>query len=161
MSSCLGLGLVQVDTSEIQQHRRVRENSVFFVALTRLTGREHLTSPTFLINVSPQCLYAWKYFASVAACIQKTQRHFTNRNELSLTAPFEGETSVFCTWAAQEERATCSRPCRMPEAEQGERFLLCSGFSWPPTHPFPQQNIFFPPAMQRFLLCVLSTVLGG
>lgn len=98
-------------------NRRVPENSAFFVALTRLTGREHLTSPTFLINMSPQCLYAWKYFASAAACIQKTQRHFTNRNELSLTVPLEGAPSVFCTRVAQSKQlvfghAGCLRPSK-------------------------------------------------
>lgn len=79
--------------------------------------------------MSPQCLYAWKYFASAAACIQKTQKQFTNRNELSLTVPFEGALSAFCTRGAQTEQATCSRPRRMPEAEQGEGLLLCGAFS--------------------------------
>lgn len=79
--------------------------------------------------MSPQRLYTWKYFASVAACIKKTQRHFTNGNELSLTVPSEGAPSVFLTWGAQTEQATCSRPCRMPKAEQGEGLLLGGGFS--------------------------------
>lgn len=56
---CLRLRFVQLETGEIQRHKQGPENSMFFVALTALTSREHLGSPV-----------SYQRVAAVSACLE-------------------------------------------------------------------------------------------